>query len=210
MLYFLVCYHLSRVSEKGKKRGTVQESKGTFYFQLLFHLHFVNPLAGIKKKHQRNPKLQNLTIIIAGNWAKCFPSGTRQFFEHEHFTRYCQTHTLSEEIILFSQVPLTSLTAPRLAGSLCLWETKNQAPTSHDSIKIPTDIYLKLYMCHLYNYLKLILWEHWLQNFREPLENIFLHPSFGVNCCHLECHCNTAHLETEDHNVRVSVFSDSP
>lgn len=65
-------------------------------------------------------------------------------------------------------------------------------------------------MCHLYNYLKLILWEHWLQNFRQLLENIFLHPSFGVNCCHLECHCNTAHLETEDHNVRVSVFSDSP
>lgn len=89
----------------------------------------------------------------------------------KHFTRYCQTHILSEEIILFSQVRLTSLTASRLAGSLCQWETRNQAPRSHDSIK--ADIYLKHDMCHLCNYLKFILWEQLTPKFLKTFRKHF-------------------------------------
>lgn len=171
-----------------------------------FHLHFANPHVGTK-----NPNSTPTTTIAKNSLGKMFSSRNMPVLWAWNISpEIIKPIPFRKEIYLFSQAPLTSLTAPRQAGQLCTWETKNQALRSHDCLRSPTDFYLKVDICHCCNYFKFILWEHCLQNLKCPLESIFLHPYSSVNYCHLECHYNTAHLEAEHYKVRASVLNYSP
>lgn len=143
------------------------------------------------------PQQSIKTLLPTTARGKCFLLGTCQFFKHETFHQKLSNPFLFRRNHPVFPRSLTSLTAHKLSGQLCTWETKTQAPRSHDSLRSPTDFYLELDICHCCNYLKFFLWEHCLQNLKCPLENIFPHPSSRVNYCHLETHYNTAHLETE-------------